>query len=697
MKASVHWLNRSLDPGDLSAEQIVRTLEATSFPIESVESAPESDAVLDVEVTSNRGDCLSHVGLARELAAATGRRLRLPTPPGSVHPTADAIPGVRIESRVGAGCPRFTARVIRGVKVAPSPAWLRTSLERIGLRAINNIVDISNFVLMELGHPSHTFDLGAVRGSRLIVRPGAEGEKLAGLDGRTHAIKPGDMVIADAERVVSLAGIVGGVETGVTERTTDVLLELATWDPAQVRRTARRLDIRTDAGHRFERIVDAREIPAASARCVELILELAGGTLDPGMIDLVHGSLEPTRTIPVRIARIEFVLGKAIPAAECRTLLTAAGFTVSERGPALECIVPHFRPDITREIDVIEEIARLHGIDRFDVAPRIDVPLEVNHPSAWADREHAAARIAHALTGAGFFETVTFSFLAEREAAAFMPAGMRPLKVDEARRRDTPFLRPSIIPSLLTCRRANQDGQVRRDGGVRLFEIAAVFADRDDGPGKGRATLERRSVGLLADAGFKPEEHQTAARTMRGAIERVVRDLGGAHRAVTTAPADGGVAFCSGGTFARFSVDGADIGWFGVPSAQALAPWGLDQSVVVAELDLAALIALWPPNDRVETLPAFPGIERDLSLVLDERTAWSTVLETIRNMRVPRLEHVEFVSAFRGKQLGAGKKSVTARLRFRDPARTLRHEEVDGEVARVISTLESALHAVLRQ
>jgi len=696
MKVSVQWLSRYLTPSDLSPDEAVRVLEATSFPIESVEPAADTDAVLDVEVTSNRGDCLSHLGLAREIAVATSRRLTPPTP-GVTAPKGNTIAGVTIENRVGPLCPRFTARVIRGVKVGPSPAWLKQALERIGLRSINNIVDVSNYVLMELGHPSHTFDLGTIRGGKLTVRPAVDGEKLAGLDGKTHTLKAGDMAIADADRVVSLAGIVGGVETGVTERTTDVLLELATWDPATVRRTARRLEVRTDAGHRFERIVDAREIPAASARCVELILQVAGGTLDPGMIDLVHGALEPARKIVVRPARVEFILGKAIPTDECVRLLSEAGFSIARTGSDLACTVPHFRPDITREIDVIEEIARLHGIDRFDVSPRIAVPLEVNHPQEWESREKAVDQIGASLTGAGFFETVTFSFLSERDARPFVPSGMRLLKIDEARRRDTPYLRPSVIPSLLACRRANQDGGVIRDGGVRLFEVASVFAEEDDGAATARRTRERRVLAILADAGTDAGSRQEAVRTVRGAIERMVRDVGGKARRVVCAPDASGPPFAKGGTFARIKVDGADVGWVGVPGAQAIAPWGLDQGVAVAELDLGSMIALWPPRDRVDYLPAFPAIERDLSVVVDESVPWMRIESVITGVGAARMEGATFVGTFRGKQVGAGKKSVTVRLRFRDASRTLRHEEIDGEVARVLESVSRATGATLRQ
>ncbi|MBN8644759.1 MAG: phenylalanine--tRNA ligase subunit beta, partial [Planctomycetes bacterium] len=514
MLTSVRWLNSLLEPGTLTPDEAEARLTAHSFPIESRADAPGGDCVLDVEVTSNRGDCLCHLGLARELAASTGRRLKVPAPgPALRHGTTEVDSITSVLNHVTDVCPRFTARVIRGVKIGPSPAWLVQALEAVGQRSINNVVDVSNYVLHELGHPSHTFDLNTLSGKRLVVRYAKEGEAFTALDKKAYTLKATDLVVADADRAVSLAGVIGGLETGVTERTTDVLLELATWDPATIRRAARRLGIRTDASHRFERTVSAGDLEWASARCAELILQVAGGEICDGMIDA--GAAPSRGVVSLRPARITHVLGKEIDPAEVRRLLDTIGIEVSGSSP-LSCTIPHHRPDLTREIDLIEEIARLHGLDNFAIADALSVRLDLNQPRAWEHREKATDVLAAALTGLGYFETVTFSFSPREHAELFVPAGLRLLKVDEARRPGTPYLRPSIVPSLLTCRRANQDALVRPEhgGGVRLFELASVFAEEDEKT-NARKTRQQRHLGLLIDAGHDHETNQRALRAVR--------------------------------------------------------------------------------------------------------------------------------------------------------------------------------------
>lgn len=697
MITSIAWLNRYLDPGNLTPDEGVQVLEATSFPIESREDLENGDVAIDVEVTSNRGDCLCHLGLARELAAATGRTLRPPV--ASVAPARKPGPVASItsvENKIPDLCPRFTARVIQGVKVGPSPKWLVEALESIGQRSINNVVDASNFVLFELGHPSHTFDLDMLDGKRLIVRHAADGETLKALDGKVHKLVSDDLVVADASKPVSLAGIVGGRHSGVTEKTRNILLEVATWNPPTIRRTARRLDIRTDAGYRFERFVDPRDIPDASARLAELILELAGGELIDGMID-EGGKLQPQTKLALRLRRVEHVLGKSIPVEEITQRLTTVGITVAPRdADTLECTVPHHRPDLTREIDLIEEVARLHGLDQFEIAPRLEVPLDIDHPQDWANREAANDLISQTLTSLGFYETVTFSFLNEGHAIQFLPEGHRLLRVDEERRKGSPYLRPSIIPSLLTCRRANQDGQVRPEGGVRLFETASIFAEIDDADTFGRKTVEVRKLALLIDAGTKHEQQQHSIRTLRSAIETIVRVLGGPQRRIDTQSMEPIMPAMEGGVFAKVSAGGAALGYFGLMSPQSILPWDLDETVAVAELDIPELIKLYPPKAQAHTLPAFPAIERDLSLIVQETTPWSDVEGLVRGLRLARLESCDFVGTYRGKQVGDARKSVTLRLRFRDASRTLRHEEIDPEVDRVVSEAKSRLNAELR-
>jgi phenylalanyl-tRNA synthetase beta chain len=714
MLTSLRWLNQYLDPATLTADEAEHVLTFVGFPVESREDLPSGDVKLDVELTSNRGDCLSHLGLAREVAAATGRALLPPRVDELKTIATDVASVTSIDNRLAApsavaagliGCPRFTARIIRGVRIAPSPAWLRERLESVGLRPINNIVDITNFINLELGHPCHVFDLDTLAGRKLIVRAAATGETIVALDGRTHTLRETDMVVADADKPVSIAGIIGGLHSGVTDRTTTILFEMATWDPRAVRRTARRLDIRTDASHRFERTVDPRDIDAAAARAVALIHELAGGEILAGMID-ASAPLPPRTEVFLRPARCRHILGIDVPSARISTLLSSIGVKVEasmhDGAERLRCTIPPHRHDVSREIDLIEEVARLNGLDKITLAPALDVHLELNHPQDWSRRERATATIEQTLGGLGFFETVTFSFITKEHAKLFCPPGLRLLQVDEERRKGAPFLRPSIIPSLLTCRKANQDGQVRAAAGIRLFETASVFAEEDDGKAFARRTVERRTLALLADAptGLKPaESKQESLRMIRGAVEAVVRAVGGpaAASTVTIEPADCPWPAFAAESFANVSLAGTRIGYIATITAKTLSAWALESPVVAAEISLDPLIALYPPRILVRELPRFPAIERDLSLVVPEETPWARCESTVRAAAPANwLESLDFVGAYRGKPLDAGKKSLTMRLIFRDESRTLRNEELDDPMNKVMASARATLGAQIR-
>lgn len=713
MLTSIKWLNRYLEAGSLgpvSADEAEHVLTHAGFPIESREQLPGGDFKLDVELTSNRGDCLSHLGLAREIAAKTGRKLLPPEGLSRLKGLKNLGPAVSsvtsVENKVGPLCPRFTARVIKGVKVGPSPAWLRESLEAVGQRSINNVVDVTNYVLLEIGHPSHVFDLNTVEGKRLIVRHALAGEKLSVLDGKSHTLQATDVVVADATKAQSLAGVIGGLPTGVTEKTTDVLLEMATWDPATVRRTARRCDIRTDASHRFERYVDARDIDEAAARAAALILEVAGGTLCDGVIDVWGAPKKPQTEIALRLARCEHLLGIKVPTPEIVRLLTAIGINVAGFGTTgagdsetLRCIVPNHRHDLTREVDLIEEVARLHGLDKFNVAPTLGVNLDLKHPHEWARREKAHAEVARALNAMGFYETVTFSFATQADAQSFLPTGLRLVKVDEDRRKDMPYLRPSTLSGLLNCRRGNRDAGVHVEGGVRLFEIAAVFAEKDDGKAYARTTVEHVKLGILMDAPVPGSDHdnlQAAVRAMRGVIERIVQSIGGQSAKLTLRGGPNAVPAITAGSFAQLSVNDKPLGFAGLIAGKELERWGLDVPVAIAELDMRELVALYPPAARAHMLPAFPGIERDLSVIVGESVAWKSIDDIVTGARLARLEGHRFVGTYRGKQIGAGKKSVTFRMTFRDPDRTLRHEEVDPQVTSLVAMLKERVGAELR-
>ncbi len=759
MKIALAWLNSLLRPGNVTAEEAERLLTFVGFPIESAEpvalSSGGTDTLLDVEVTSNRGDCLSHVGVAREIAAvggpavpagqfATNRRQliepEIALPAGTGGPISDYV---TLENRVPGplgqpgggggggggvgGCPIFTLRLLRGVKVGPSPAWLVSRLEAIGQRSINNVVDATNYVLMELGSPSHVFDLAKIKGTgsgasgkpAIIVRPALAGEKLALLDGKTIDLKPGELVVADGLRPSSLAGIMGGSDSGVTTSTTDVLLEVATWAPGVIRRCARRLGFRTDASYRFERRVDPRTVDAASRRVASLILQTAGGTLCEGV--LTAGAPLPAPTVvALRPDRCRSVLGSGpgtagnpFDDAAMRTALAAQGVQIApqpatHRGqPAWSCTVPGWRPDITREEDLIEEVARTIGLDKIPVHERVAVRVAPPQSSELAARE-----LTRVLTGLGFFETVTFSFVSAKSAKPFTPPGVTTLAVSDDRRGDEGTLRPSIIQSLLACRRANQAAKSAAPGDLRLFELASVYGESappNPSPGK---HLENRNLGLLldlpqplpgkgsggADAGFA--RCQGGLRLVRGVIEELVTALHGPGAAARLAFDSGPMPFSvlDPDASARVSLDGHPLGVAGLLTPSALSTAGLEHPVVVAELNLADLLKGYPPRSQVTALPVFPAVDRDLSVVVDEATRWGTIQSTIRTTNPqPRwLESLRFVGTYRGKPLDAAKKSVTLRMVFRDQSRTLRDDEVNAEVDSVIATLGRSLGAVVR-
>jgi len=684
MKTSLAWLNRLVSPPISSAEEAEALLMSVGFPIDSVEKIG-SDSLLEVEVTSNRGDCLSHLGLAREIGAKDpSRHVALPDfNPPTGH--AAVATGLTLQVQT-AECPRFTARVIRGVKVGPSPDWLKAAIESVGQRSINNVVDVTNFIAFELGNPCHVFDMKKLCAAR-------DGEMLTTLDGKKRTLKSDELVVADADKAQSLAGVMGGQDSEVTGSTSDLVLEVATWEPVAVRRAARRHQLRTDASHRFERIVDARTLEDASNRATKLILEVAGGEV---VGDLMHAGAPLPSPVRVRLrpARVNALLGIDVPKDEIVSILHKLDMVIEplgRSGDELSVEVPAYRPDLTREVDLIEEIARIKGLDAIPIAPRMT--LKVKGPQV---SESARREIGSILTGLGFYEAVTFSFCSREDAERFMPAGLSRIEVDDERRKHEPALRPSVVPGLLGSRRSNRNARVNVAGGVRLFEFAAVFAQ-----GAGNATQEQINVSLILDCPVTGKtasvgDMQTGVRLMRGAVESLARALSGAHHDLKIEPCKPSCKAYREDGFAKLSLCGSELGSIGIVAQDLQAAFDLEAPVVAAELNLKALCANYPPRAKVEALAAFPAIERDISFIVAEDVTYARIEREVLTSKVERLEACTFIGTYRGKQIGAGKKSVTLRLTFRDPARTLRHEEVDIPAQAVVEHLKKAAGAEVR-
>ena len=697
MKVSLDWLNSLLDR-PAAAEEVEAVMTAQGFPLEGREEVAltpgGTDAVLDLEVTSNRGDCLSHVGVAREFAAGGGRWLKLPgvladddAPLPEAGPPADELTSVALEDEHH--CPVYTARVIRGVKVGPSPDWLVARVEALGLRSVNNVVDVTNYVLLETGQPLHAFDLGRLAGGRIVVRPARPGEAFHAIDGTTHELNPTMLVIADAERAQAVAGVMGGLDSEVSEKTSDVLLESARFDPVAVRRASRGLKLASDSSYRFERGVDPRGVERASRRAAALIVELAGGELAGGVFRVGEPQAEPRpMEVTLRPSRCNALLGLDLTPADQVDRLGRLGLEPRLRGDAVTCHVPTFRLDLRREVDLIEEVARMTGLDATPMTPKMAIVARPPQVAVRARQTLADVLIAH-----GYHETITPSFLPTPHAEAFVDthasrgeretSGLAPMTLADDRRRAEPALRTAVLPSLLRCRKTNQDVGNQH---VKLFELAHAWADR------GEAHHETLRLALLADV--EPgDDGEHALRSLRGAIREAVEALGGGEAVdrLSVDPAESD----HHDPAAVVSLDGRAIGTLGRSSAALLDRFDLQAPVVVAELDAQPLLDLYPPKHTAGELPRFPGVERDLSIVVDDVVTWREIERAITDAGPQHVESLDFLGVYRGKPIAAGRKSVALRLSFRRADATLTGDAVDAEMSRAFEALQ-ALGAELR-
>lgn len=674
MLVSWNWL-RQYVPVAASVEEVADRLTMSGLNLEEFHPVGE-DVVIDLEVTSNRPDCLGHLGVAREVAALYDCPLQ--HPPATVkeitEPVANAV-SVKIDSPDL--CPQYIARVIRGVKIGPSPAWMQKRLQTVGIACINNVVDITNYVMLECAQPLHAFDYDKLDGKQIIVRRAATGEKLKAINQKEYALTTDQCVIADAKRPVALAGVMGGFETEISASTTTVLIEAASFAPLSVRSTARNLDLHSPSSYRFERALDPNGPEWASRRCCELILELAGGELLSGSV--VAGPTPPKTgaEISLRFARFRKVLGIDIPVDAAVRILQQLGLTLvgSPTAESARFIAPSYRRDLTREIDLIEEVARLYGYDKLPAD--IAVPLCT---SAKSLRERVVERIGETLTAAGYFEAITSSFTSDGERKWFQPRGDQPaLAVEHSSRRAENQLRQSLVPSLLASRRANE-----RQGNfsAQLFEVAKVFLHAD--PSLPEQQSEPWRIGMVTGRGYLD---------LKGVVQLLAQRVN-PHAQLTVRPSS--IAQFTPGRGAEVWLNDKLWGWMGELDRSASDAADLRDAVCVAEFDLSLVEAIADLVPRAEKLPEHPGMVRDLNFVLDEPVEWSAVESTVRQAAGPLLEAVIFGGQYRGKQLGDEKKSYVVSMTFRAADRTLTSDEVDAAQKAVITACEANLKAALR-
>ena len=674
MLVSWDWLKQYVAL-DVSAEIFADRLTMTGLNLEECHDVA-GDTCIDFEVTSNRPDCLGHLGIAREAAVVYNKPLKVPaadpktgaTPVGSATSVVNECPDL---------CSQYHARVIRGVKVGPSPAWLQRRLQTVGIASINNIVDITNYVLMECGQPLHAFDMDKLHGHRIVVRRAKAGEKLQAIDHKEYVLAPDMCVIADADHPVALAGVMGGAETEITSVTKNVLVEAALFAPLSIRNTSRRLKLHSDSSYRFERALDPHGPEWASRRCCELILELAGGELLNGSV--FAGMQPPAECAPItlRFAQIRRILGMEIPNEEAVRILTALGLTLVGAAAAdtVTFVPPSNRRDLSREIDLIEEVARIHGYDQLPAD--VNVPLCLSHKS---HRDRVVDRVRSTLTGAGFYEAITVSLVSEREAAIFRPRGdVTPLAIDHSDFRETSLLRQTLVPSLLGSRRANER---RGTFGAQLFEIASVHLSADKT--LPHAQSEPTMVGFVSGKSFAE---------IKGVVQELAARVNPSAQIVVRPSS---IPQFTEGRGAEVLLNGQFWGWLGELDRAVAGQLDLRDPVTVAELDLGVLESVADLVPKFKPLPTYQSSSRDLNFVLDDPVTWSELDAVVRGAAGPLLESIGFGGQYRGKQIPEGKKSYLVTLMYRSPERTLTSDEVEAAQQSVIAACQTQLGATLR-
>jgi phenylalanyl-tRNA synthetase beta chain len=690
MLISYNWL-RELTGTKLDPHDVGDRLTNVGLPVDVVEARGD-DHVLDVEVASNRPDCLSHVGVARELAVieksqVSGFKFQVPRTEGRAADLA------AVEIKDPDLCPRYVARVVRGVKIAPSPDWLAKRLEAIGQRPINNVADITNYVLHELGQPLHAFDLAKLAENRIIVRRAAKGESIKTLDGADRKLDEQMLVIADAKRAIAVAGVMGGEDSEISNTTTEVLIESAFFTPASVRRTARILGLHTEASHRFERGADPEGVLRAQERCVKLICEIAGGVATEDALD-VYPNHFSQGAVSLRRERVEAITGLRVSDAEKLRILTALGFELRNDGATrLTFSIPSWRHDIAIEEDLIEEIARHTGYDKITTA----LPPS-NLAGEYHSTEQRKRALRDALAAQGYNEAISFSFIGAEHDDQFdlIPAFAVDASAEAFVSLQNPIIedwtrmRPTLLPGLLSAVRHNLN-QGTRD--ISLFELGRVFRARS----RGELPDERECLTLAATGGILAAWRAAPARDcdfydLKGALDAAVEAL----RLPSLDYEAAHVKHLRAGQTAAISANGSRVGSIGRLAEGVAAEYKFKQTVFVAEIDLTALLEIPEAPVLYSLLPRFPAIVRDVSLLLDRKVTVAELLQAADDQKVESCAAAKFVGTYEGEGIAEGKRSVTVRFEYRAADRTLRDEEVDELHWPLVEALKKKFGAEVR-
>ena len=645
-----------------------------------------NDVVFDIAVTPNRSDALSHVGVARDLAAAFGREYHLPKVKFE-ESGGDVNEFARIEIENTADCPRYSALIVRNVKIGESPAWLKQKLTNVGSRPINNIVDVTNFVLHELGQPLHAFDLDYLAGNKIIVKSAEEKSKFITLDSKERTMSSDDLMICDGEKEVAIAGVMGGENSEVTEQTVNVLIESAFFRPSAVRKTSKVLGLSTDASYRFERGTNPEGTVFAAERAAQLMAELAGGEICEGAIDVYPVPLS-SRKVDLRYSRIEKILGYTVPAETVKTILTKLELPIiAEAEDILTIDVPPFRHDIEREIDLIEEVARIYGYNKIPENAKISISLDDK-----VDQSAYKNDLRNVLVSLGFSETITNSLLNKRTADEFG----KPVKILNPQSQEMAYLRTSLLPGALQT--VSRNIKVKETD-LALFEIGRVFNRTTEGAVNEFSDFQEDEnlvivlTGDVESAEWYSKSREADEYDLKGILQSILDKLNLTRPLKLSTGENDSELFSHALSLTSKS---EHIGLGGKVGKNILKDFDIKQSVFAFELNVEKLASIKTGEKKFEELLKYPKVIRDFAFILDKTIKYDELIKFSKRKSSNLLKNIKLFDIFESDSLGKGKKSVAFELEYFDTARTLEESEVDEDFWRLIEAIKREFNAELR-
>jgi phenylalanyl-tRNA synthetase beta chain len=680
MRISVNWLKEYVS-FNVPLSSLIETLERIGLMVDSVEKSAD-DTILDIETYANRPDTLGHKGMAREVAVALGMKIKDKKQPlVEIEEKTEDLIGIQISNEKL--CPRYAGIVIKDIKVGPSPKWLRTRIESMGLNPVNNVVDASNYVLFATSHPIHAFDMAKLKGKRIIIRNAKKGEQIKTLEGIIVPLAPDMLVISDEEHPVAIAGVIGGEESGVTEETQDVFIESAYFDPVSVRKTAKKIGLQTDASYRFERGADI-SFPPHAALMAASILSQFEGKVTKGVVDVYPAPRKP-KTLTLRNHRITELLGIEVDSGFIEKILSALGFGIEKQQNELwQVKIPSFRVDIDREVDLVEEIARYHGYEK--IPSRIPVLKDLEPaPNPVRARINSVRQI---LFHHGLDEVVNFSFM-DSEKVALFGDERNPVQIRNPVSSKSTLMRTNLLDGLLenVAWNKNRDAE-----GIHIFEIGNVYSWHGEECVE-RPFLSMASMGIVGSVNWQENRKKTDFYYLKGICESLFSQTG--EKSISFEEKD--IHYFQNGLSLALLLKGQAVGYLGALRHEILDFYSIKDPVWAAELDLSFLSGKQDQEFHYSPVGKYPSMIRDISFITDDDVVYQVIKRVVEKISIPYLESFYLLDRFSGKPIPQDKISLSFRFVFRHPKRTLRTEEVDNFQQMIIETLKTNFNFQLRE